>query len=116
MVDARNRQMIGVVIASYMQTKDAREHEVLLETLDTLLKGSGIRVYVNPDWRVYVDEDKRDHIPKALSHAAHYIEAVRPDGTAHVLKGGIGPRELSWSTEPKPRTILDILLDEKDLV
>lgn len=115
MVSAANRKMLGIVIQSYMQAEKDEDRQVLLGTVDTLLEGSRIRVYVDPStgyWRVYVDAGQETFVPTVLMHVAHYVEVVRPDGTAQVLKGGVGPTQLSSSTEPGARTRLDILLGE----
>jgi len=76
---------------------------------------SWIRVYDDNGLKVYVDKVLTP-LPTVISFAAIYIEQVNPDGSATVLKGGLGPTTLAKNTEPKILSALDRILGDEELM
>jgi len=107
-----NAQLVSAGVQGFLAANTAERRQEVLKILASSLPPT-IRVYDRDGLHVYHDLDAV--LPKALSHAAVYIEVRYPDGRAEVKKGGFGPTSLQQSTEPSPKSAWDRLLED-DLV
>jgi hypothetical protein len=106
-------QTISTAVRVFLAAETSDERQEALRAMESVLPPS-IRVYDIDGLRVFHDHGIA--LPKVLSHAATYIEARHPDGRAEVVKGGFGPTQLNRSMEPAPKSALDRILEDDDLV
>ncbi len=104
------------LIGAFLQAPTPELRERALWALRDLLPPS-IRVYDHEGLHVFYDHTVSEEMSllKWLMHAASYVEMRYPDGHAEVKKGGFGPVAVR-SREPLPKSAIDRLLEDDDLV
>lgn len=113
MPDPEDGQEGNAIIGLFLRSSGT-EREGLLGAIQKRLP-SWIRVYdVNSSLHVYCDAVATP-LPPWLTHPANYVERVFADGSAEVLKGGFGPTKLNRTTEVRPKSAWEILLEDDDL-
>jgi hypothetical protein len=109
---ASRARQCGFAITLFLQAESPEERLRALQAIQDFLP-STIRVRDHDGLHVYYDQGAV--IPKMLAHAASYIEMKYPDGRAEVKKGGFGPTHIQ-ATEPTPKSAIERLLEDDDLV
>lgn len=121
---AQKAKEATVLIQQLHATQDPLKRETIVTLLNGLWPSIRCRFDEMGQLRVWYLGDRVKRLPRALNFAAHYVEAVQPDGSAYIVKDTMTPRQgnrLDYATillsefEPKVgRTVWELIADPVD--